>query len=79
MPNYQKLEEPQIIEIDSHLCFVVATEIDLTQLKNGLVSFRGKSYEYEDGEVVEGNIMTVNNSLVHEGYLEFDKNGKCLS
>lgn len=77
--HYEKLEEPQIIELDSHLGFVLATEIDVSSLKYGLISFKGKHHSYENEEVTfEGEYIEMNYSLSHEGNISMDKTGKVM-
>lgn len=76
---WEKLEEPQIIELDSHLAFVLATEVDFTHLKYGLIFFKGKHYDYEDGEVVfEDEYIELQYSLAQDGYITMDKTGKVM-
>lgn len=77
--HYEKLEEPQIIELDSHLAFVLATEVDFTHLKYGLIFFKGKHYDYEDGEVVfVKEYIELQYSLSQDGYSTMDETGKIM-
>lgn len=76
---WEKLEEPQIIELDSHLAFIVATEVDLTGVRYGLIKFRGSQYEYEDGIVeLENEIFEVDYQLTQNGYCAVDKEGNYI-
>lgn len=77
--HWEKLEEPQIIELDSHLAFVLATEVDYTDLKIGIIFFKGKHYNYEDGDVVfENEYIELQYSISQDGYLSMDETGKYI-
>lgn len=77
--HYEKLEEPQLIEVDSHLAFALATEIDITHLKYGLIFFKGKLYSYENEEVTfEDEYIELQYSLSQDAYTKMDKTGKLM-
>ena len=68
MKNYQKLEEPQLIELDGENGFIIATLIDMSQMKNKLVLFKGEYFNYDEGEVKGCGIKELQYSLEEEGY-----------
>lgn len=77
MKNYQKIETPQLIELDGENGFIIATSIDLSQIKNKLVLFKGKSFNYDEGEVKGCGIKELQYSLEEEGYYNVgDENEK---
>ena len=49
--HYEKLTEPKIIELDSSMEFLLATEVDLSNVVNGIIYFRGEHYTFESGTV----------------------------
>ncbi|MFS0560095.1 hypothetical protein AB1K91_05095 [Terribacillus sp. 179-K 1B1 HS] len=75
--DYQKLSEPKLIELDSVFGFVIATEISL-DIAIGMISFRGKSYEYDDGNLQESEIKEINYSIKLESYFELDEKGNVI-
>lgn len=77
--HWEKLEEPQIIELDSHLAFVVATEVDLSGVKYGFINLRGRQYEYEEGVVgLENETVEISYHLTQNGYCAVDKEGNYI-
>ena len=68
MKNYQKLEEPQLIELDGENGFIIATLIDMSQMKNKVILLKGKSFSYDEGEVKDCGIKEIQYSLEEEGY-----------
>jgi len=46
--NYHKLTEPKLIKLENELGFIIATEIDISNIENGVMLFRGKGYNYEN-------------------------------
>lgn len=78
MNDYQKLENPKLVELDSELGFIIATEIDLSLFNNGILLLKGQSYDYENGEVVKGNVKEINYSFMENGHFDLDENGKVI-
>lgn len=76
MEYFQKLQEPQLVELEGEMGFIIATEIDISQMKNGLIFMRGQSYNYEDGELEKGKVKVVQYSTNEDAYYELDENGK---
>jgi hypothetical protein len=48
MSEFQKIENPQLIELEGENGFIIATEIDLSMISNKVVLFKGKYYNYDD-------------------------------
>lgn len=78
MKEFQKLETPQLIELDDEKKFVIVTEIDLSEMKNHLIFMRGKSYNYEIGQVIEGKLVEIQYSVTEDGYCRIDENGNFI-
>jgi hypothetical protein len=76
--EYQKLDVPQLVQLDSEFGFIVATEIDLSLINNGVIQLRGRSYDYESGEVIKGNVKEINYSIAENGRYDLDDNGKVI-
>lgn len=76
--EYQKLETPQLVELQNDLGFIIATEIDLSLFKNGLLFLKGRSYDFESGEVLQGNVKEVQYSISEDSYYNLDENGKVI-
>lgn len=78
MEEFQKLENPRLIHLDSENGVIIATEIDLSILSNKIIFFKGKYYNYDDGQMVGGNMMQVQYSLSQDAYFKLDENGEIL-
>jgi hypothetical protein len=76
--EYQKLDTPQLVQLDSEFGFVIATEIDLSLINNGIILLRGRSYDYENGEVIKGNVKEVNYSIAENSRFDLDDDGKVI-
>lgn len=78
MKEYQKLEVPQLVELQNDLGFIIATEIDLSLTKHGVLLLKGRSYDFESGEVIQGNVKEVKYTISEDIYYNLDENGKAI-
>jgi hypothetical protein len=78
MSDYQKLDTPQLMLLDSELGFIIATEIDLSLINNGVILLKGHSYDYENGVVVKGNVKEISYSISENSRYDLDDNGKVI-
>lgn len=78
MENYTKLNEPQLIELDSELGFVIATHVDFSLIKNGVIIFKGESYDYENGKVQKQHDKEVRFDVIQNCYYNLDDKGKVI-
>lgn len=78
MSDFQKLNNPQLTLLDSEFGFIVATEIDLSLINNGVILLKGHSYDYENGEVIKGNIKEISYSISENCRYNLDENGKVI-
>jgi len=76
--NFQKLEIPQLVELEKYLEFVIATEIDVSEMINKIILMRGDIFNYEDGEITEEPTVEIQYSLSEDGHFGVDKNGEPL-
>ena len=70
--EYQKLEIPLLVELQNELGFIIATEIDLSLIKHGIVLLKGCSYDFESGEVIKGKKTEVKYSISEDSYYDLD-------
>ncbi|MBL4951044.1 hypothetical protein JK635_02165 [Neobacillus sp. YIM B02564] len=73
MSEYQKLENPQLLHLENENGFIIATKIDMSNINNKIVLFRGKYYNYDDGEMTGGNSAEVQYSLSEDVFFQLDK------
>ena len=78
MNGFQTLENPQLVELDGELGFVIATEVDLSLIKNGWIYMRGQSYNYENGELLKGKEKELHYNIMEKAYYDLDKDGKII-
>lgn len=78
MSEYQKLDAPQLTLMDSEYGFIVATEVDLSLINNGIILLKGRSYDYENGEVIKGDIKEIQYSIMENCRFDLDENGKVI-
>ncbi|MCT8138623.1 hypothetical protein H1D32_13255 [Anaerobacillus sp. CMMVII] len=78
MDEFQKLENPQLVELDGEYGFVIVTEIDMSLIKSGVIVMRGKSYNYESGEIIKSNDKEIQYSIHENAYYNLDDNGKVI-
>lgn len=78
MKDYQKLENPQLMQLDGEYGFFIATEIDLSLINNGVMLLKGRSYSYESGEVARGFVVEVEYSITGNARYYLDNNGKVI-
>lgn len=78
MRNYQKLEEPQLVELDGELGFIIVAEIDISEIKNKIIFMRGESFNYEDGTIEKQRIKEIQYSVNEDSYYELDEKGNVL-
>ncbi|MGN7243270.1 hypothetical protein ACTHQC_07310 [Bacillus paralicheniformis] len=78
MRDYQKLEAPQLIELDGEYGFIIAPKIDISEMRNGIIFMTGQSYNYEDGEVKKGRIIEVECRTMFDARRELDGNGNII-
>ncbi len=78
MRDFQKLETPQLIELEGEIGFIIATEIDVSEMRNSIIFMKGKSYNYEDGEMDPQGIKEVQYSLSEDAYHEVDEHGRII-
>ncbi|WP_226035697.1 hypothetical protein [Aquibacillus saliphilus] len=78
MRYFQKLKEPQLVELESEMGFVIVTEIDMSQMKNGLIFLKGQSFNYEDGEVEKCRDKEIQYSTNEDAYYEIDEQGNTI-
>ncbi|PLR72236.1 hypothetical protein [Bacillus sp. UMB0728] len=78
MKEYQKLDTPQLVELQNELGFIIATEIDLSLAKNGVLLLKGRSYDFESSEVVQGNFKEVQYTLSEDSNYDLDEDGKVI-
>jgi len=73
MRDFQKLDQPQLVELQGELGFVIVTEIDVSEMKNSLLFMRGKAYNYENGELTETGIKEIQYSVNEGAYYNVDE------
>ncbi|WP_373896401.1 hypothetical protein [Virgibacillus sp. CBA3643] len=78
MNGYQKLEQPQLVELEGEIGFVIVTEIDISETKNGMIFMRGESYNYEDGTLEKQRTKEIQYSTTEESYFDTNEYGKIL-
>ncbi len=78
MNDFQKLETPQLVELDGEIGFVIVTLVDLSLMKNGLIRMRGQSYNYESGDLVKGKVKEIQYDFMEKAYFDIDENGKII-
>lgn len=78
MRDYQKLETPQLIELDSEYGFIIATEIDISEINNGIIFIKGRSYNYENGEIEKGRIREIQYNSMFDAQYELDEEGNFI-
>ena len=78
MNIFQKLDSPQLVELDGELGFVIATEVDLSLIKNGWIYMRGQSYNYENGELIKRKVKELHYNIIERAYYDLDKDGKVI-
>ncbi|MCY7774924.1 MULTISPECIES: hypothetical protein [Bacillus] len=78
MKDYQKLETPQLIELAGEYEFIIATKIDISEIRSGIIFMKGQSCNYENGEILEGNIKEVSYSVMQNEYFDLDEKGKVI-
>lgn len=77
--NYQKLDEPIIVQQDDTLGFVLVTHIDLTLLAYNQIGVYGRHYNYDTGDVYsEGEYREIAYSLTKEGHITTDESGRTM-
>lgn len=78
MRDYQKLDNPQLMQLDSEYGFIIATEIDLSLINNGILLLKGRSYDYENGDVIKRNVKEIQYSIMENSRFDLDENGKVI-
>ena len=78
MNGFQTLENPQLVELDGESGFVIATEVDLSVIKNGWIYMRGQSYNYENGELLKGKVKELQYNIKENAYFDLDEDGKVI-
>ena len=78
MNDFQMLENPQLVELDGESGFVIATEVNLSVIKNGWIYMRGQSYNYENGELLKGKVKELHYNIREDAYFDLDKDGKAI-
>lgn len=78
MRNFQELNEPQLVELESEQKFVIVTEIDLSEMKNQLIFMKGRSYSYDGGLVTEHEEVEIQYSTTEDAWYRLDENGKVI-
>lgn len=73
--DFQKLENPQLLHLENENGFIIATEIDMTNINNKIILFRGTYYNYDDGKATEGNVSQVQYSLSEDTFFKLGENG----
>jgi hypothetical protein len=76
--NFQELNEPQLVELESEQKFVIVTEIDLSEIKNQIIFMKGRLYGYEGGLVTEHEEAEIQYSLTEDAWYRLDENGKVI-
>lgn len=78
MRDYHKLEPAQLIELDSEYEFIIATEIDISEIRSGIIFMKGQSYYYEHGELVKLNLKEISYSVMQNEYFNLDEKGNVI-
>jgi hypothetical protein len=78
MGYFQKLKEPQLVELEGEMEFVLVTEIDISEMRNGIIIMKGQSYNYENGELEKRHIKEIQYSTTEDGYHDLDENGNMI-
>jgi hypothetical protein len=78
MRYFQKLKEPQLVELEGEMGFVIVTEIDISEIKNGLIFMKGQSYNYENGELEKHHAKEIQYSTNEDAYYSVDENGEVI-
>lgn len=63
MHDFQKLNNPQLVELEGEYGFIIATDVDVSEIRNGLMFMQGESYNYDDGELTNQGKRKVQYSL----------------
>lgn len=71
--EFQKLEYPKIIELESDLSFIIAEYLDISHLNMGVIHFKGSLYNYDDCKirVIYENVI-IDYSTKEVSYSEVD-------
>lgn len=78
MRAFQRLETPQLVELGSETTFVIVTEIDVSEMKNGLIFMRGKAFHYDDGNVGQGGSKEIQYSVTEDAHFEINSAGEII-
>jgi len=76
--NYQKLTEPKLIKLEGELGFIIATEIDISNIENGVMLFRGDGYNYDNlkkTELDSKGLIEIQFSVEEDQYHLLDDEG----
>lgn len=73
MTEFQNLENPQLLHLESENGFIIATEIDMSNINNKIILFRGKYYNYDNGDISGGNKAQVQYSLSEDVFFGLDE------
>ena len=76
--KYQKLTESKLIRLEGEYGFIIATEIDISNIENGVMLFRGDGYNYEDlkkAELDSKGLIEIQFSVEEDQYHLLDDEG----
>jgi len=75
--NYQPIE-PRLIKLEGEYGFIIATEIDISNIENGVMLFRGNGFGYDDGILTTKNRMEIQFGVEEDQHHLLDDKGNAI-